>query len=110
SGEPRSPCVGGPADSGATPGRDAGCASGDPVPSRQRAPGRARGARAAGTALALVAPVFGRQADGEALAPLLPPAGQDGAAPHVFHARAKSVLVDAPPIARAIRRTHAFLS
>src|SRR2546425_7613254 len=44
------------------------------------------------------------------LAPLLPPAGQDGATPHIFHARAKSVLVDAPPIARAIRRTHTFLS
>jgi len=57
-----------------------------------------------------VTPVFGRQAYGEALAPLLPPAGQDGATPHVFHARAKSVLVDAPPIARAIRRTHTFLS
>src|SRR5207245_4346074 len=55
-------------------------------------------------------PVLGGQADREALAPLLPPAGQDRAAPHVFHPRAESMLVDAPPIARAIRRTHTFLS
>jgi outer membrane murein-binding lipoprotein Lpp len=32
-----------------------------------------------------------------------------GAAPRSFHPRAKSVLIDAPPIAQPIRRTHRFL-
>jgi hypothetical protein len=57
----------------------------------------------------LPAPMFGWNTDGETLATLLAPAGQSGAAPHLFHPRAKSVLIDAPPIARPIRRTHKFL-
>ena len=57
----------------------------------------------------LPTPVLGGQPDGEALAPLLPAAGQDRAAPFVFHARAEAVLIDAPPIARLIRRAHTFL-
>src|SRR5881398_145588 len=76
----------------------------------ERYPSRAPDARDADTALPLATPVLGGQADGEALAPLLPPAGQDRAAPHILHPRAESMLVDAPPIARAIRRTHTFLS
>src|SRR5437867_11464346 len=57
----------------------------------------------------LPAPVFGWNTDGETLATLLAPAGERGAAPNGFHPRAKSMLIDAPPIARPIRRTHKFL-
>src|SRR5207247_3167666 len=57
----------------------------------------------------LPAPVFGWRRDGETLATLLAPAGQRGAAPDRFHPRAKSVFIDAPPIARPVRRTHKFL-
>ena len=54
----------------------------------------------------LPAPVFGWNADDELLAALLAPAGQCGAAPNRFHPRAKSMLIDAPPIPRPIGRTH----
>ena len=57
----------------------------------------------------LPAPVFGWNTDGETLATLLAPAGECGAAPDGFHPRAKSMLIDAPPISRPIRRTHKFL-
>lgn len=53
----------------------------------------------------LCAPVFRRQADGEALASLFAAPRQHRATPLVLHARAESVLVDAPPVARPIRRT-----
>src|SRR6266446_10444297 len=70
----------------------------------------ARDAHAARVPLArLPAPVFGWSTDDETLATLLAPAGQCGAAPNSFHPRAKSMLIDAPPIARPIRRTHKFL-
>jgi hypothetical protein len=70
----------------------------------------ARDANAARVPLArLAAPVFGWSRDGETLATLLAPPGQRGAAPDGFHPRAKSMLIDAPPIARPIRRTHDFL-
>ena len=70
----------------------------------------ARDAYAARVPLArLPAPVFGWNTDGETLATLLAPAGQCGAAPDRFHPRAKSVFIDAPPIARPVRRTHKFL-
>src|SRR6266511_3947697 len=70
----------------------------------------ARDAHAARVPLArLPAPVFGWSTDGETLATLLAPAGQRGAAPHGFHPRAKSMLIDTPPISRPIRRTHKFL-
>jgi len=70
----------------------------------------ARDAHAARVPLArLPAPVFGWNADDELLAALLAPAGERGAAPNGFHPRAKSMLIDAPPIARPIRRTHKFL-
>ena len=70
----------------------------------------ARDAYAARVPLArLPAPVFGWNADDELLAALLAPAGQCGATPNRFHPRAKSMLIDAPPIARPIRRTHKFL-
>jgi len=57
----------------------------------------------------LPAPVFGWNTDGETLAALLASAGQCGAAPDRFHPRAKSMFIDAPPIARPVRRTHKFL-
>jgi len=57
----------------------------------------------------LPAPVFGWNADDETLAALLAPAGQCGAAPNRFHPRAKSMLIDTPPIPRPICRTHFFL-
>jgi hypothetical protein len=57
----------------------------------------------------LPAPVFGWNANDELLAALLAPAGQCGAAPNGFHPRAKSMLIDAPPIPRPICRTHIFL-
>jgi hypothetical protein len=57
----------------------------------------------------LPAPVFGWNTDDETLAALLAPAGQCGAAPNGFHPRAESVLIDAFPISRPIRRTHKFL-
>jgi len=70
----------------------------------------ARDTHAARVPLArLPAPVFGWNTDGETLATLLAPAGERGAAPNGFHPRAKSMLIDAPPIARPIRRTHKFL-
>jgi len=70
----------------------------------------ARDAHAARVPLArLPAPVFGWNADDELLAALLAPTGERGAAPNGFHPRAKSMLIDAPPIARPIRRTHKFL-
>jgi hypothetical protein len=70
----------------------------------------ARDADAARVPLArLPAPVFGWNADDETLATLLAPAGECGAAPNGFHPRAKTMLIDAPPIARPIRRTHKFL-
>ena len=70
----------------------------------------ARDAYAARVPLArLPAPVFGWSRDGETLATLLAPAGQCGAAPHRFHPRAKSMLIDTPPIPRPICRTHFFL-
>ena len=70
----------------------------------------ARDTHAARVPLArLPAPVFGWDTDGETLATLLAPAGERGAAPNGFHPRAKSMLIDAPPIARPIRRTHKFL-
>jgi len=70
----------------------------------------ARDAHAARVPLArLPAPVFGWNADDELLAALLAPAGERGATPNGFHPRAKSMLIDAPPIARPIRRTHKFL-
>jgi len=70
----------------------------------------ARDAYAARVPLArLPAPVFGWNADDELLAALLAPAGQSGAAPNGFHPRAKSMLIDAPPIPRPICRTHNFL-
>jgi len=70
----------------------------------------ARDAYAARVPLArLPAPVFGWSRDGETLATLLAPAGQRGAAPDVFHPRAKSMLINAPPISRPICRTHDFL-
>src|SRR5437016_11798912 len=56
----------------------------------------------------LPAPVFGWRTNGETLATLLAPAGQRRAAPHGFHPRAKSMPIDAPPIARPVRRTHKF--
>src|SRR5213593_3598126 len=69
----------------------------------------ARDAHAARIPLArLPAPVFGWRTNGETLATLLAPARQCGAAPHRFHPRAESMLIDAPPIARPIRRTHKF--
>ena len=52
--------------------------------------------------------MLGRQADGEALAPLLAPPGQDRTPPLCFHPRSESVLIDPPPIARAVCRTHKF--
>src|SRR3989442_9518354 len=55
-------------------------------------------------------PVLGGQADGEALAPLLPPAGQDRAPPYPLPSRPESVLIDAAPVARAITRTHKITS
>jgi hypothetical protein len=58
----------------------------------------------------LPTPVLGWQPDGEALAPLLPAAGQDRAAPFVFHTRSEAMLIDAPPIARLIRRAHTVLA
>src|SRR5881296_3832256 len=70
----------------------------------------ARDAYAARVPLArLPAPVFGWSRDGETLATLLAPAGQRGAAPDGFHPRAKSMLINAPPISRPICRTHDFL-
>ena len=70
----------------------------------------ARDTHAARVPLArLPAPVFGWNTDGETLATLLAPAGERGAAPNGFHPRAKSMLIDAPPVARPIRRTHKFL-
>src|SRR5437867_9234173 len=70
----------------------------------------ARDAHAARIPLArLPAPVFGWNTDDEPLATLLAAAGQRSAAPDGFHPRAKSMLIDAPPIARPIRRTHKFL-
>src|SRR5438093_3979491 len=54
---------------------------------------------------ALPISVFGRQADDEALASLLPPAGQRSAPPDCFHPCAEAVLVDAPPIARSEEHT-----
>ena len=70
----------------------------------------ARDAHATRVPLArLPAPVFGWNTDDETLATLLAPAGQRGAAPDVFHPRAKSMLIDAPPISRPICRTHKFL-
>jgi len=70
----------------------------------------ARDANAARIPLArLPAPVFGWNADDETLATLLAAAGQRSAAPDGFHPRAKSMLIDAPPISRPIRRTHKFL-
>jgi hypothetical protein len=70
----------------------------------------ARDAHAARVPLArLPAPVFGWNTDDETLAALLAPAGQCGAAPNGFHPRAESVLIDAFPISRPIRRTHKFL-
>src|SRR5947207_5649542 len=56
----------------------------------------------------LPAPVFGWNADDELLAALLAPAGQRGAAPNGFHPRAESMLIDTPPVARPICRTHKF--
>lgn len=70
----------------------------------------ARDSHAARVPLArLPAPVFGWSADGETLAALLAAARQRSAAPNVFHPRAKSVFIDAPPISRPICRTHDFL-
>ena len=70
----------------------------------------ARDAYAARVPLArLPAPVFGWNADDELLAALLAPAGQCGAAPNRFHPRAKSMLIDAPPIPRPVCRTHISL-
>jgi len=69
----------------------------------------ARDARAARIPLArLPAPVFGWRTNGETLATLLAPARQCRAAPDRFHPRAESMLIDAPPIARPVRRTHKF--
>ena len=69
----------------------------------------ARDTHAARVPLArLPAPVFGWNADGETLATLLAATGQRRAAPDGFHPRAKSMLIDAPPIARSICRTHKF--
>jgi hypothetical protein len=71
----------------------------------------ARDADAARVPLArLPAPVFGWNTDGETLATLLAPAREGGAAPNSFHPRAKSVLIDAPPIARPICRAHEISS
>src|SRR6266705_3910479 len=56
----------------------------------------------------LPAPVFGWSTNGETLATLLAPARQCRAAPDRFHPRAESMLIDAPPIARPVRRTHKF--
>src|SRR5438034_4098357 len=56
----------------------------------------------------LPAPVFGWRTNGEALATLLAPERQGGAAPNSFHAFAKSMLITAPPIARPICRIHKF--
>ena len=69
----------------------------------------ARDARAARKPLArLPAPVFGWNANDELLAALLAPARQRGAAPNGFHPRAKTMFIDAPPIARPICRSHTF--
>jgi len=57
----------------------------------------------------LPAPVFGWNADDELLTALLAPARQRGAAPNGFHPRAEAMLIDAPPIARPICRSHEFL-
>jgi hypothetical protein len=57
----------------------------------------------------LPAPVFGWNTDGETLATLLAPAGQCRAAPNGLHPRAEPMLIDTPPIARPICRTHACL-
>ena len=70
----------------------------------------ARDAYAARVPLArLPAPVFGWNADDELLTALLAPARQRGAAPNGFHPRAEAMLIDAPPIARPICRSHEFL-
>jgi hypothetical protein len=70
----------------------------------------ARDAHAARKPLArLPAPVFGWRTDGETLATLLATTRQCSAAPDGFHPRAKSVFIDAPPIARPISRSHKFL-
>jgi hypothetical protein len=70
----------------------------------------ARDAHAARVPFArLPTPVFGWNADDELLAALLAPAGQGRATPNGFHPRAKSMLIDAPPIPRPICRTHNFL-
>jgi hypothetical protein len=70
----------------------------------------ARDAHAARKPLArLPTPVFGWNADDELLAALLAPPRQRGAAPNGFHPRAKSMFIDAPPIARPICRSHSFL-
>src|SRR5690349_8734157 len=78
--------------------RRAPAATGFPAGREVRA---ARDAYAARVPLArLPAPVFGWSTNGETLATLLAPAGECGAAPHRFHPRAKTMLIDAPPIAR----------
>ena len=70
----------------------------------------ARDAHAARKPLArLPTPVFGWNADDELLAALLAPTRQRGAAPDGFHPRAETMLIDAPPIARPICRSHKFL-
>src|SRR5206468_11456900 len=70
----------------------------------------ARDAYAARVPLArLPAPVFGWSRDGETLATLLAPAGQRGAAPDVFHPRAKSMLIDMSTFSRPTLRTIYFL-
>src|ERR1051325_1757581 len=103
-GERRSPSARGPASLDATPSRGGAGAPGARFPNTVRDRPRAATAREAGTARPSAAPVFRRQLHREALATLLAPARERCASPLVLHARAESVLVDAAPVARAVRR------
>jgi len=70
----------------------------------------ARDAHAAWVPLArLPAPVFGWNTDDETLATFFTAAGQRSAAPDVFHPRAETMFIYAPPVSRPICRTHKFL-
>src|SRR5207249_11388116 len=103
-------CAGDARGWGARRWRCACCGGGAVRPSRRRDPSRGRGARGAGTVRPLAAPVLRGGAHGEALAPLLAPTREHGAAPHGLHARSETMLLNAPRVARTIRRTHGDLS